>query len=242
MVPPVTLRRVLLATERTEFDAGAERVAIALARRLGAELHVVLPIASNPEYLGAEPEVALQAEKQAVAALAELRQRARADGVTASVAVLPGESLWRQIVAAAVADGADLLVTRRVGKRGLLARLLVGEMVSQVAAHAPCPMMMVPSAASGLWQRRVLVSRSQPSAPVLSVAAALATAGGAQLEMRDGAADLLAANAGPADLIVIELDATHVSAGRLAKDMESLIGGAACPAVLMRTAVHGAGT
>jgi len=46
---------VLLATQGTSFDAGAERVAIDLAARLGIGLRVVLPVVSNPEYESMAP-------------------------------------------------------------------------------------------------------------------------------------------------------------------------------------------
>jgi nucleotide-binding universal stress UspA family protein len=232
------MQRILLATERTEFDVGAERVAIALAQKLKTDLRVVLPLASNPEYLGAEPDIALQAEQQAAAALSALREQARSDGVVARTNVRRGDVLWREIVDAAGAERADLLITRRVGRRGLFARLLVGEMVSQVAAHAPCPVLMVPSSASGLWSKRVLMHPLLRSAHVESLALALAAVGGARLEMFESAADLLAAHAGPDDLIVSELGAAHVSAGRVAKEIELLIGSAVCPAVLVRTAAQ----
>ena len=56
--PPFT--RILLATEHTEFDVGAERVALELARRCGVPLAAVLPIVTNPEYEVTDPALAPQ--------------------------------------------------------------------------------------------------------------------------------------------------------------------------------------
>ncbi|TXT36738.1 MAG: Universal stress protein UspA-like protein [Comamonadaceae bacterium] len=42
--------RLLLATEHTEYDTGAEAMALALARRCQLPLATVLPLVSNPEY------------------------------------------------------------------------------------------------------------------------------------------------------------------------------------------------
>jgi nucleotide-binding universal stress UspA family protein len=240
MAPPASLRRLVLATERTEFDAGAERVAIALARRLGVDLHVVMPLASNPEYVGTEPEIALQAEQQAAAALAALREQARAGGVLASPIVRRGEVLWREIVEGARLAHADLLVTRRVGRRGLLARLLVGEMVSQVAAHATCPMMMVPATADRLWSERVLVSRAVPGGPAESVATMLAAAASAVLDVHAGDPGALAVLARPRDLVVIEAAPGQSASGRLDMAIEDLVGAVSCPAVVVRSAAGGA--
>jgi hypothetical protein len=227
-----TLRRVLLATERTEFDRGAERVAIALARGLGDTLSIVLPYATNEELLATEPALALEAEAKVAASLQALVGEARAQGVLATPTVRRGALLWQEIVAAA-AEGADLLVTRRVGRRGFLARLLVGEMVSQVAARAPCPVLMAPAAASGLWKRLVIVPAAAGGRPVEAVAAALAAAGGARLDLRGGSVAAAAAAAEPADLLVFGLAPRQVAGGRLAQDIVAPIGAAACPVVLV---------
>lgn len=178
------MNRLLLATERTEHDAGAERVASALAFALRAPLAAVYPLASNPELLAAEPELALQQEARAAAALDALRAQAQVAGVQLQARVRPGEPLWQQIVAEADEQRAELLITRRVGKRGLLARLLVGEMVSQVAAQVRCPMLMVPADARALWRGRVLAI-AHPGCDLRALfgaALALADAAGVPLE------------------------------------------------------------
>ena len=54
--------RLLLATEHTEFDVGAERVALALARRHGLPLAAVLPIVSNVEYESVAPGAVARVE------------------------------------------------------------------------------------------------------------------------------------------------------------------------------------
>ena len=57
---PVTApyARILLATEHTEFDSGAERVAFDLALRWGAPLAAVEPLVTNAEYEAVAPELA----------------------------------------------------------------------------------------------------------------------------------------------------------------------------------------
>ncbi len=44
------LRRIALMTQWTEFDSGAERVALELAQRVKLPLTVVVPLLSNPEF------------------------------------------------------------------------------------------------------------------------------------------------------------------------------------------------
>lgn len=232
MSAATSLRRVLLATERTEFDRGAERLSIALARRLGTELSIVLPFATNEELLGTEPALALDAEAKAAATLQALVDEARAQGAVATATVRRGASLWHEIVAAA-AEATGLLVTRRVGRRGFFARLLVGEMVSQVAAHAPCPVLMVPATATSLWSGRVIVVAAPSRGRVDPAAAALAAIGAARVERHPGKLAEAATAAGRDDLLVIGLEREDVAGGRLAQTIVNAIGAAACPAVLL---------
>lgn len=154
---PHPFHHLLLATEHSEYDDGAERVALALATRCDLPLAVVLPLTSNPEFESVAPQLAAQAESQAAASLQALQAAARVAGVTLNSRVRRGPEPDQEIVAEARALGSDLIVTRRRGKRGFFARLLVGEMVSRVVAHAPCSVLLVPRAGS-MWSRAVLLA------------------------------------------------------------------------------------
>lgn len=167
--------RILLATEHTEFDVGAERVAFELVRRDNLLLNAVLPVLSNPEYEAVAPQLAAKGERDAAERLAALRIAAQRAGVRLDIRARRGEELYREILNEAKERGADLIVTRRRGKRGFLANLLVGEMVSKVAAHASCSVLMVPRAGQ-MWSRSVLaaVDESSGADRVTSVAAAVA--------------------------------------------------------------------
>lgn len=145
--------RLLLATEHTEFDFGAEQLAFALARRQGGALPVLLPILSNPEFEAVAPELAAKADAEAAKRRRALEAEA---GVPLAFCVRRGPELDLEIVDEARRQATELLVIRRRGKRGWLANLLVGEMVSKVLAHAPCPMLVVPRGAK-MWSRGVLV-------------------------------------------------------------------------------------
>lgn len=138
------LRRIALMTQWTEFDAGAESVALELAQRLKLPLTVVVPLLSNPEFEVVAPDLVADAEAATARAVAAFNTRVREAGVTAEIRVRRGDELWREVVDETRAAQADLIVTRRRGHRGFLGKLRVGEMVRQIAAHAPCPLMMVP--------------------------------------------------------------------------------------------------
>jgi len=148
---------ILLATQCTEFDAGADRVAIALAARCGVPLHAVLPLVTNAEYETFAPMLEDTVEAQAAADLQKLREAAAAAGVTLVGSVRRGEEPFREIVSEASERGADLIVLRKRGRRGLLANLLVGEMVHAVTRHATCDVLIVPRDAE-VWSRGVMAA------------------------------------------------------------------------------------
>ncbi len=150
-------QRLLLATEHTDFDAGAEGLALAMAQRCQAPLACVFPLISNPEYEAIAPERAAQAEAQVADKIRHLLAHASTLGVQVNVRVRRGLDLYLEIVQEARDIQADLIVIRRRGQRGFLANLLVGEMVGKVVAHAPCHALIVPRKAT-MWSRRVLAA------------------------------------------------------------------------------------
>jgi nucleotide-binding universal stress UspA family protein len=152
-----TYDRILLASEGTEFDVGAERVAIDLAARWRQPLLAVIPVVSNPEFEVVAPDLAERAEGAAAAHLERLRDAASKGGVELAGAVRLGETPYQEIVAEARERAADLIVLRRRGKRGFLANALVGAMSHSVIGHAPCDVLIVARAAR-LWSQGILLA------------------------------------------------------------------------------------
>lgn len=169
-------------TQWTEFDAGAERVALQLAERARLPLTVIVPLFSNPELEVVAPARVAGTEAATARAAADFDARVRAAGVNSELRVRRGDELWREVVDAARGAHADLVVTRRRGHRGFLGQLRVGEMVREVAAHSPCPLLMVPRAA-GLPARRALVVLDSLAAVDAAVPPALALAAVLGLEL-----------------------------------------------------------
>jgi len=190
-------RRIALMTQWTEFDAGAERVALQLAGRARRPLTVIVPLFSNPELEVVAPARVADAEAATARAAAAFEARVRTAGLESELCVRRGDELWREVVDAARAARADFVVTRRRGHRGFLGQLRVGEMVREVAAHSPCPLLMVPRAAE-LPARRALVVLDSPAAVDAAVppASALAALLGLELEMVAVAAPDAVAGAG----------------------------------------------
>ncbi len=149
--------RPLLATQHTEFDVGAERVAFGIASRWGLPLLAVQPLVTNAEYESIAPGLAERTDDDAHDRLMRLQAEADAAGIRLDARVRRGDEAWREIVAEAALRQADLVIVRRRGREGFLANLLVGDMVGKVATRSPCSALLVPRAA-GLWTRGVLAA------------------------------------------------------------------------------------
>ncbi|HSO08159.1 MAG TPA: universal stress protein [Pelomicrobium sp.] len=164
--------RVLLITDGEEFSAGAERVALALARRCGATLYAAMPVLTNPEYEALAPAAVGENEAAAAAALERVARAAAAQDVRCETRVLRGEEPYEDVVAEAHARRADLIVIRRRGRKSFLGSLLVGETVTRVLGHAPCAVLTVPRAAESPSRGIVVGVDGSASADAAAVAAA----------------------------------------------------------------------
>jgi len=200
---PIPWSRLLLATEHTEFDTGAERVALELARQRGVPLAGVVPIVSNIEYESVAPELAAKVEENVHTRIVALREQAARAGVTLDVNVRRGEEPWREIVAEAKARGADLVICRRRGKGSFFRKLMVGEMVGKVATTAPCSVLMVPRAA-GVWTRRVVagIDNTRMGPEVARAAGQVAAAASLPLTVVSVALHGLASERAAADAVI----------------------------------------
>ncbi|MFO1399458.1 MAG: universal stress protein [Burkholderiales bacterium] len=202
--------RILLATEHTEFDVGAEAAAFALAAQPGVTASAVVPLVSNVEYETVAPELAAKAEAEAFARSLAVHEAAAAAGVTIEARVRRADEGWRAIVGEASDVAADFLVVRRRGRRGFLANFMVGEMVDRVAISAPCHVLIVPRKAT-LPRTHVLagidLSRAGPA--VARLAARVAHVAALPLTLVG-----VAAQAGERDAVVRALD----SAAEAARD------------------------
>ena len=205
--------RLLLATEHSEHDTGAEILGLALARHCGLPLPVVMPVISNPEYEATTPAAAARADGAAATRREAFGAEAQAAGITLDLRVRHGLQLWREIIEHAREQASELLVIRRRGRPGLLANVLIGDMVSKVLAHAPCPVLVCPRSAR-MWQQRVLVALApgEPDDGPLRMAAEVARRCGLPLTLLGVGPEALRAE--------LEVQAQAWRAGGLTVDVE----------------------
>jgi nucleotide-binding universal stress UspA family protein len=166
---------ILLVTEHTEFDVGAERVGIDLAASCSIPLYAVFPLVSNTEFQILAPELEEKAEIEAVEKLETLQQVANGRGVELHSTIRRGETPFREVIEEAHKQAADLIILRRRGKHSYLANMLLGELVHTVTGHAHCDVLAVPRAAQ-LWSRGIVLATdgSPHSDRATSMAVALA--------------------------------------------------------------------
>ena len=141
------IRRVLCATDLSAMSRKALETATELAKSTNATvtiLHVSpAPVFAPEEVLDARTMERLQTRIRAwgLRELQKLSKRTSREGVTTSFLLRNGEPA-DQIVRAAKADKADLVVMGTHGRRGLT-RLFLGSVAQRVVSLAPCAVVTV---------------------------------------------------------------------------------------------------
>ena len=143
----VTIRKVLCPTDFSEPSQAAWTYALALATEFGAEV-VLLHVIPEPPQMAAAYELGYTPERF-VKAVTEESQRLMAD-LIAKAAHDKGKiapqvrrgTEFREIIAAAREEGADLIVMGTHGRTGL-AHALIGSVAEKVVRKAPCPVLTV---------------------------------------------------------------------------------------------------
>jgi universal stress protein E len=148
-----TVKNILVATDGSEYSAGAIRTGVALAKARGARLIGLSIALNNPEYSTLVPALQESAEMRAREALESFDAETGGD---AEIVTREASDPAQGIVAAAHELGADMIVVGRRGRRGL-ARLMVGDATAKVIGRAECPVLVVPRAAR-LWEKRILLA------------------------------------------------------------------------------------
>ncbi|TXH40988.1 MAG: universal stress protein [Burkholderiaceae bacterium] len=139
-------QRILFPTDGSECARRAAKVAADMARRYGAELHVLSVIDPYPfsDFGDASAIEAYitAAEEASLAGLEAARSAAAAEGVAVQVHVLRLHSPSQAIHDKAVQLDCDLVVMGSHGRRGLDA-LLLGSVAQKVLSHSRLPVLVV---------------------------------------------------------------------------------------------------
>jgi len=147
---------VLVATDGSEFSAGALRVGTRFAKRNKAELTTMSMVMIGVETEGMAADVIKRAEDEARQVLVAAQVAARAEGYDTRIELRAGLNPHKEIVRLADDQHADLIVMGRRGRRGL-ALMMVGDSTRKVIGYADCSVLVVPRAAD-IWQKRIVLA------------------------------------------------------------------------------------
>ncbi len=159
--------KILLATDGSDYSAGATRVAVAMAAKAGATLFAVTVL---PDPDGVAPELIEEKRKDAEAIMDAVRKAAAAANVPCKANTRYGRDPYEVIVKEIKDSQADVAVLGRRGRRGL-ARFVLGDATAKVIGHAPCSVLVVPEK-SDMWGPVLVATDGSRSSDAACVAAA----------------------------------------------------------------------
>ena len=141
-------KHILVPVDGSDTALAAVDKAAALARAFGGAVSIVYVIDPYP-FTGVGADFAYGQDQYLGAATAEANssvqvatERAAALGVQATSRVIESHTVWRGILEAAEAAGADLLVMGSHGRRGL-EKLVLGSVTQSVISRAKITTMVV---------------------------------------------------------------------------------------------------
>ncbi|TAK39326.1 MAG: permease [Betaproteobacteria bacterium] len=149
--------RILVASDASEYSAGAVREGLRLAQRCGARLRAVTFVAGDLEDEGLGEQALRRELDMARVHLDQLSAQAAAAGVPCETEVVQGVSVHERIVEESEQMQADLIVVGRRGRRRLT-RMMVGDVTLRLIGSAHCSVLVVPRAAEVRGRRFVLAS------------------------------------------------------------------------------------
>lgn len=153
--------KILLAVDGSEYGAGAEVLAVDIAKQVGAQLFLLEAVIGG---------VGSRTSPEELSAVGRVEAKATAAGVKVAHVVGKGEDPSRAILAGASAQHVDMIVMGRRGRRGL-ARLMLGDATAKVIGSAPCSVLVAPKA-SHMWHSILIAtdgSRSSDAAAITAV-------------------------------------------------------------------------
>jgi nucleotide-binding universal stress UspA family protein/uncharacterized membrane protein YfcA len=162
--------RFLVATDGSEYSAGAVHEAIEMAKKCGARLHTISVVAGDAEIESMGEQLLKKELDAAQAQLQAVKAQAEAAGIACETRVVHGSDVHQEVVNAAEHMQADVIIMGRRGRHGL-ARFMVGDTTVKVIGHAGCSVLIVPRSATLTGKHFVLASDGSRYADAAAVAA-----------------------------------------------------------------------
>lgn len=172
--PIGNLETILIATDGTLYSEGAIREGIKFAAKCSSKTHVCMTMETNPEYETIGQDAVQQAETEASAHIASIKDRATKAGLTCETVLHQTMDASQAIVDEATEKKVDMILIGRHGYKGL-AKALMGEVAAKVITNSPCKVMVVPKAAQTEY-KKILVATDGSAHAMAAIQEALAIA------------------------------------------------------------------
>ncbi len=150
-------KKILIATDGSEFSEGAVREAINIAKTCGIELYSMSVVEINTEFLALVPTLVEKREREIRTYLERIKDRATKENVKSEMKIREGEEPYKLIVEEADKKQAGLIVMGRRGRKGLM-RLLMGSATARVIGHTSRNVLVVPRASDIKWKNIVIAT------------------------------------------------------------------------------------
>ncbi len=133
-------KHILVPVDGSATSLAAIDKAVGLAKAFGSAVSAIYVIDPYPftgvgaDFAYGQDQYLAAAKAEASAAMEAASQRLRQDGVQAETKVVESHTVWRGVLEAAEAVGADLIVMGSHGRRGL-EKLVLGSVAQSVLSH-----------------------------------------------------------------------------------------------------------
>jgi hypothetical protein len=151
------MKKLLVATDGSEYSSGAIRESINIAKRCAAEIIALSVIEINPQFIALAPQIIEDTEKTIKTHLKDIEGKAKDAGITCVTDIREGEDVSRLIIDEADKRGADLIVMGRRGRKGIM-KLLMGSAAARVIGHSRKNVLVVPRASDIKWKSIVVAT------------------------------------------------------------------------------------
>jgi nucleotide-binding universal stress UspA family protein len=175
------LRKILLATDGSQFCEGAIREAIRFAANCSSKVYAMSVVEILTDYEGFSPQkieemMDLEIKKH----LETVKARALNEKIDCEIIIAHGEP-YREIVDVATAKNVDMIVVGRRGKTGVT-KLFMGQVAAKVIGYAPCRVLVVPRASKIEFKKLLIATDgSKHSEKAVSEAIGIAKCCGSEL-------------------------------------------------------------
>ena len=136
--------RILVAVDGSDFSMAAVDQAISLGGICSSQIFLISVVALYPEQMEVAPNLVETMSAEVRQRLDAAKEKVDKTGISCETIVNMGGAPHEFIVQAAKDKNIDLILMGTHGRSGLK-RVLLGSVAQNVIAHAPCPVMVVPT-------------------------------------------------------------------------------------------------